>query len=52
MPSWRSCTARKTSIKREANNARLHAGELQYDTSGRDRLFPEEVVPEAISSVA
>jgi predicted 2-oxoglutarate/Fe(II)-dependent dioxygenase YbiX/peroxiredoxin len=37
--------------KREANNERLHAGELQY-TSGRDRLFPEEVKPESIPSVA
>ncbi len=27
--------------KREANNARLHAGEQQY-VAGRDRLFPEE----------
>jgi hypothetical protein len=39
-------------IKREANNAKLHAGELQYDMSGRDRLFPEEVLPQAVSSVA
>jgi predicted 2-oxoglutarate/Fe(II)-dependent dioxygenase YbiX len=39
-------------IKREANNAKLHAGELQYDLSGRDRLFPEEVRPESIPSVA
>jgi predicted 2-oxoglutarate/Fe(II)-dependent dioxygenase YbiX len=37
--------------KREANNERLHAGELQY-TSGRDRLFPEETRPEDIPSVA
>ena len=37
--------------KREANNAKLHTGELQY-TSGRDRLFPEEAKPEAIPSVA
>ena len=37
--------------RREANNARLHAGELQY-TSGRDRLFPEEAKPEGIPSVA
>jgi predicted 2-oxoglutarate/Fe(II)-dependent dioxygenase YbiX len=38
---------------REANNAKLHAGELQY-TSGRDRLFPEEapLVPDHIPSVA
>ncbi|MEO6839165.1 MAG: hypothetical protein ABI192_00215 [Bradyrhizobium sp.] len=27
--------------KREANNAKLHAGEPQY-VAGRDRLFPEE----------
>jgi hypothetical protein len=27
--------------KREANNAKLHAGERQY-VAGRDRLFPEE----------
>jgi predicted 2-oxoglutarate/Fe(II)-dependent dioxygenase YbiX/peroxiredoxin len=27
--------------KREANNAKLHAGEQQY-VAGRDRLFPEE----------
>jgi predicted 2-oxoglutarate/Fe(II)-dependent dioxygenase YbiX/peroxiredoxin len=39
-------------IRREGNNARLHAGELQYDASGRDRLFPEEVLPQAIPSVA
>jgi predicted 2-oxoglutarate/Fe(II)-dependent dioxygenase YbiX/peroxiredoxin len=37
--------------KREANNERLHAGELQY-TGGRDRLFPEEARPESIPSVA
>ncbi len=37
--------------KREANNAKLHAGELQY-TSWRDRLFPEEAEPEGIASVA
>ena len=37
--------------KREANNARLHAGEMQYDMSGRDRLFPEDV-PQDIPSVA
>jgi peroxiredoxin len=37
--------------KREANNTRLHAGELQY-TSGRDRLFPEEEQPDDLSSVA
>ena len=28
--------------KREANNARLHAGEIQYQ-AGQDRLFPEAV---------
>jgi predicted 2-oxoglutarate/Fe(II)-dependent dioxygenase YbiX len=39
-------------VRREANNAKLHAGELQYDMSGRDRLFPEEVLPEVIPSVA
>jgi predicted 2-oxoglutarate/Fe(II)-dependent dioxygenase YbiX/peroxiredoxin len=37
--------------RREANNTRLHAGELQY-TSGRDRLFPEQEQPEDLSSVA
>jgi peroxiredoxin len=37
--------------KREANNTKLHAGELQY-TSGRDRLFPEEAKPQDIPSVA
>jgi predicted 2-oxoglutarate/Fe(II)-dependent dioxygenase YbiX len=30
--------------KREANNAKLHAGEQQY-VEGRDRLFPEEAPP-------
>jgi predicted 2-oxoglutarate/Fe(II)-dependent dioxygenase YbiX/peroxiredoxin len=39
-------------IKREANNAKLHAGEIRYDMSGRDRLFPEEVLPQDIPSVA
>jgi predicted 2-oxoglutarate/Fe(II)-dependent dioxygenase YbiX/peroxiredoxin len=39
-------------VRREGNNAKLHAGELQYDLSGRDRLFPEEVRPESIPSVA
>jgi predicted 2-oxoglutarate/Fe(II)-dependent dioxygenase YbiX/peroxiredoxin len=38
--------------KREANNAKLHAGEIQYDASGRDRLFPEEPQLQDISSVA
>jgi predicted 2-oxoglutarate/Fe(II)-dependent dioxygenase YbiX/peroxiredoxin len=39
-------------VKREGNNAKLHAGELQYDLSGRDRLFLEEAQPERIPSVA
>jgi len=38
-------------IKREANNARLHAGEAQY-TSGQDRLFPDDEPPADLSSVA
>jgi predicted 2-oxoglutarate/Fe(II)-dependent dioxygenase YbiX/peroxiredoxin len=38
--------------KREANNAKLHAGEIQYDASGRDRLFSEEPQLQDISSVA
>jgi predicted 2-oxoglutarate/Fe(II)-dependent dioxygenase YbiX/peroxiredoxin len=38
--------------KREANNARLHVGELQYDSSGRDRLFPEEARRLDMPSVA
>jgi predicted 2-oxoglutarate/Fe(II)-dependent dioxygenase YbiX/peroxiredoxin len=38
-------------VKREANNARLHAGEIQY-TSGRDRLFPDDERPEDVPSVA
>jgi predicted 2-oxoglutarate/Fe(II)-dependent dioxygenase YbiX len=37
--------------KREANNAKLHTGEMQY-ISGRDRLFPEEEKPLDIPSVA
>ncbi len=37
--------------RREANNAKLHAGELPY-ASGRDRLFPEEAPPLDIPSVA
>jgi predicted 2-oxoglutarate/Fe(II)-dependent dioxygenase YbiX/peroxiredoxin len=37
--------------KREANNARLHAGEQQY-SSGRDRLFPDEALPEEMVAVA
>lgn len=36
---------------REANNARLHDGEIQY-IAGRDRLFPEESKPLDIPSVA
>ncbi len=36
---------------RERNNAKLHAGEIQY-SAGRDRLFPEEAKPEGIPSVA
>jgi predicted 2-oxoglutarate/Fe(II)-dependent dioxygenase YbiX/peroxiredoxin len=39
-------------VKREGNNAKLHAGEIQYDASGRDRLFPEKARPESIASVA
>jgi peroxiredoxin/predicted 2-oxoglutarate/Fe(II)-dependent dioxygenase YbiX len=39
-------------VKREGNNAKLHAGEIQYDASGRDRLYPEEARPESIPSVA
>ena len=39
--------------KRAGNNSRLHAGEIQYDASGRDRLFPEEATRrESIPSVA
>lgn len=37
--------------RREANNSKLHAGELQY-SAGRDRLFPEEAKPQDIPSVA
>jgi predicted 2-oxoglutarate/Fe(II)-dependent dioxygenase YbiX len=37
--------------KREANNAKLHAGEIRY-TSGRDRLFPEDAPAENMPSVA
>jgi predicted 2-oxoglutarate/Fe(II)-dependent dioxygenase YbiX/peroxiredoxin len=36
-------------IKREANNARLHAGETLY-TGGQDRLFPEEAQLESVAS--
>jgi predicted 2-oxoglutarate/Fe(II)-dependent dioxygenase YbiX len=37
--------------KREANNAKLHAGEQQY-VAGQDRLFPEEAQPEHMVAVA
>jgi peroxiredoxin len=37
--------------KREANNARLHAGERQY-TGLNDRLFPEAELPEDVAAVA
>ncbi|WP_298252747.1 2OG-Fe(II) oxygenase [Bradyrhizobium sp.] len=37
--------------RREANNSKLHTGELQY-TSGLDRLFPEEATAESVPSVA
>ena len=37
--------------RREANNARLHAGERQY-ISGQDRLFPEEAPSLVVPSVA
>jgi predicted 2-oxoglutarate/Fe(II)-dependent dioxygenase YbiX/peroxiredoxin len=37
--------------KREANNAKLHAGEQQY-VGGRDRLFPEEAQAEDVVAVA
>jgi predicted 2-oxoglutarate/Fe(II)-dependent dioxygenase YbiX/peroxiredoxin len=37
--------------KREANNARLHAGETLY-TGTRDRLFPEEMLPEPATDAA
>jgi len=37
--------------KREANNAKLHASELQY-TSGSDRLYPEAEQSEGLHSVA
>jgi predicted 2-oxoglutarate/Fe(II)-dependent dioxygenase YbiX len=36
---------------REANNARLHAGEKQY-TGMNDRLFPEDEAPEDVAAVA
>ena len=37
--------------QREANNARLHAGEQHY-VAGRDRLFPEHAVPPPMVAVA
>ena len=37
--------------KREANNAKLHAGEQHY-VAGRDRLFPEEAAPQDVVAVA
>jgi predicted 2-oxoglutarate/Fe(II)-dependent dioxygenase YbiX len=37
--------------KREANNAKLHAGEQHY-VAGRDRLFPEEAQAEDVVAVA
>lgn len=37
--------------KREANNARLRAGEQQY-IAGRDRLFPEAASEENLVAVA
>jgi predicted 2-oxoglutarate/Fe(II)-dependent dioxygenase YbiX/peroxiredoxin len=37
--------------KREANNAKLHAGEQQY-IAGRDRLFPEDAAPRDMVAVA
>jgi predicted 2-oxoglutarate/Fe(II)-dependent dioxygenase YbiX len=36
---------------REANNARLHAGEMQY-TGSQDRLFPEDAPSEVEAAVA
>jgi predicted 2-oxoglutarate/Fe(II)-dependent dioxygenase YbiX/peroxiredoxin len=39
-------------VRREANNSRLHAGEMQYEASGRDRLFPEQAMAQNIPSVA
>jgi predicted 2-oxoglutarate/Fe(II)-dependent dioxygenase YbiX len=38
--------AEEDARKREANNARLHAGEIQYQ-AGHDRLFPEAVTQAA-----
>jgi len=37
--------------KREANNSRLHVGEMKYDGS-QDRLFPEEAPPLREAAVA
>jgi predicted 2-oxoglutarate/Fe(II)-dependent dioxygenase YbiX/peroxiredoxin len=37
--------------KREANNARLHAGETHY-IGGQDRLFPEQAMPAKVAAVA
>jgi predicted 2-oxoglutarate/Fe(II)-dependent dioxygenase YbiX len=37
--------------KREANNAKLHAGEQHY-VAGRDRLFPEDAAPQDRVAVA
>ena len=37
--------------RREANNARLHAGETLY-VSGPDRLFPEDAPPEKVAELA
>ena len=37
--------------RREANNARLHAGERQYQPN-HDRLFPEETAAEAMLAPA
>jgi peroxiredoxin len=37
--------------KREANNSRLHVGEMQY-TGTQDRLFPEEAPPQKEAAVA
>jgi predicted 2-oxoglutarate/Fe(II)-dependent dioxygenase YbiX/peroxiredoxin len=43
--------AEEDAKKREANNAKLHAGEQQY-VAGRDRLFPEDAEPEPMVAVA
>jgi hypothetical protein len=34
--------------RREANNSRLHAGEMQY-TGDRDRLFPEDAEAQKVA---